>query len=322
MRGQISEHETKDNISLKRNLLNSCYSLSLNKESCNGCGVCSEVCPKEAITYIPSLVENGVLVKKPTIGFDTDSCIFCGECAVLCPLNALTMKIDGKEISTVERNQVFPSLLKGVRVFKEKVSEYDSDFLLNSMKKVDSLELSRCSPECEGRCEKECPTGAIKVVFQRSDNNQIEKIVDVAIDESRCFYCQRCELACPFDAIKVEKPFYGQLDLKSDLCPKDCVACQDICPSKAIRREAGRLVVSRQFCVFCSACEKVCPKQAITVHRDKIFHTDICAAAWLTAFKKLTSLETFRKEAMITATKRRISVVERRKKHLGFDLSV
>ena len=120
----------------------------------------------------------------------------------------------------------------------------------------------------------------------------------------------------------MEKPFYGQLELKSDLCPKDCVACQDICPSKAIRREAGGLVVSRQFCVFCSACEKVCPKQAITVHRDNIFHTDICAAAWLTAFKKLTSLENFRKEAMITATKRRVSVVERRKKHLEFDLSV
>ncbi|MCJ7717081.1 MAG: hypothetical protein MUO54_11265, partial [Anaerolineales bacterium] len=95
------------------------------------------------------------------------------------------MKIDGKEISTVERNQVFPSLLKGVRVFKEKVSEYDSDFLLNSMKKVDLLELSRCSPECEGRCEKECPTDAIKVVVQRSENDQIEKIVDVVIDESR-----------------------------------------------------------------------------------------------------------------------------------------
>lgn len=312
MRGKIEEHETKNRIKLERKLLEKHYSLTLNKEVCNGCGVCAEVCPKEAINQTPARIEKGTIVQKPLINFDTESCIFCGECAALCPLNALVMNIDGEEISTIEKNEAFPSLLKGIEVAKEKITSYDT----GSNQRIEYTELSRCNPECEIRCEKECPTEAIKVSVERSDNDRITKIIDVKIDESRCNYCKRCEIVCSYAAIKVQKPFHGRLELNTDLCPEDCVACQEICPSKAIKRKDGKLVLSSQFCVFCSACQKICPEEAITFTRDQIFHSDIKAAAWLTALKKLTSFETVRKEVMTKAGRRRNSAVERRKRHI------
>ena len=299
MRGNIKEFETKNTLKLERRGLSNSSYLVLNKQLCNGCGVCVDVCPKEAISQTFGVVEKGALVKKPTIRIDSKSCIFCGECAALCPLKALVMKVDGEEISMIEKNETFPSLLRGIEVSKEKVSVYDGCFPLDSLHKTDHTELSKCSPECELRCQSECPTDGIQIVVQRSDSGKVEKIVDVKIDEFKCIYCKRCELACPFDAIKVQKPFYGRLDLDASACSKDCVACQDVCPSGAIRRFDGDLVVSTDFCVFCSACEKVCPDKVISVKRDQVFCTDIETGAWLTALRKIVPFESFRKEAMI-----------------------
>ncbi len=312
VRGKIKELESKKTFRLERNLLSSFSSLELNKKACNSCGICVEVCPKEAITRDPGLVEKGVFVKKPKIKIDSKSCILCGECVALCPLKALIMKVDGEEISTVEKNDSFPSLLKSIKVIKETVSVYDDGcFSLDTLHKTDQLELSRCSPECELRCQNECPTEAISVLSQKSDSGKIEKIVDVKIDESKCIYCKRCELVCPFDSIRVQKPFYGRLDLDASACSKDCVVCQEVCPSGAIRRVDGNLVISNDFCVFCSACEKVCPEKSITVKRDQVFCADISTGAWFTALRKLVPLEVFRREAMIRATKKRFSVVDR-----------
>ncbi len=316
MRGQLRKHETEKEMKLERRDLSSYYSTTLNKEQCNGCGICAEICPKEAIKEAPATVKKGILVKKPTITFAVDKCNLCGECGVLCPLNALNMKIDEKEISTIVKNEAFPYLLKSIKVAKEKVPEYDYDLSNDSLTRTESTQLSKCRPECELICEKECPVDAIQISVQRSEDDQIEKIVDVTIDESKCIYCKRCELICPFSAIEVRKPFYGTLELKDNLCVEDCTACQDICPAQAIRREDGKLVVDTQFCVFCSACQKVCPEKAIVVQRDQIFHTKITAAAWLTALKKLATYEGFIKEVMAEAVQRRVNVVEKRRLHI------
>jgi 4Fe-4S ferredoxin len=312
----LRKYETEKEIRIERRDLASYYSITLNKEQCNGCGICAEICPKEAIREAPAIIEKGILVKKPAIAFDVDKCVMCGECVVLCPLNALVMRIDEKEISTIVKNEAFPSLLRGIEVAKEKVVEYDYDYSNDSLSKTEYTQLSECRPECGMICEKECPVDAIQVSVQRSEDNQIGKIVDVTIDESKCIYCKHCELVCPFSAIEVRKPFHGILELMATLCPKDCTACQDICPTQAIKREDDKLVVNPQFCVFCSACQKICPEKAIVIQRDHIFHTKITAAAWLTALKKLVTYEGFFKEVMVDAGQRRVNVVKKRRKHI------
>jgi 4Fe-4S ferredoxin len=315
MRGKIEKTETKLRSKLERRLLSTYYLLELNKDLCNACSVCIEVCPKEAIELKPPIIEKNTLVKKPQISFDISKCILCGECATLCPLNAMTMKINDNKVSMIKKNEAFPNIIKGIQVKKKNLKQINSDFSSNQSNQISEIKAGNCFSDCDMICEKECPTSAIKVDFHKKSNGKLS-IVDVDIDESLCFYCKRCEIACPYDVIKVQKPFHGKIEIDTSLCPKNCTICQDICSPKAITRKKGELVISEEFCVFCSACEKVCPEKAIMFQRDKINHTEIKSAAWLTALKKLTSFETMRKEVMVKASSRRKSAVEGRKKHI------
>jgi 4Fe-4S ferredoxin len=292
MRGKIIKTENRKELTLKRNFLKRNYVLSLKKSLCNGCGLCATICPKEAIKIVPAETDEGRLIKKPAIAFDSNSCILCGECAVLCPLNALRMEVDGENISVVVKNGAFPVLIKEINVSVEK-----------------------CDPECGLVCQTECPSEAIEISAERLENGEIVEINEVQVNESLCFYCKRCQLVCPQDAIDVKKPFQGNVELSSDLCPSGCMVCVDVCPTKAIQLKNGKPVVFSHFCVFCAACQNVCPKEAINVTRDWVFHSDIKAAAWLTALKKFASFETVMKELRVKSGQKRTSLVRNRTIH-------
>lgn len=287
--GSISVRRSRSEVQLRRTLLTREYILRLNRELCDGCGLCAQNCPKKAIEWRPPLVVAGRLARKPSVDFDVDSCILCGECATICPLDALKMYIDGEEIATIVKNEAFPVLLKEIKIENE-----------------------RCKPECEFRCQQDCPTKAIKVLTKTSRHGEIQ-IVDVQVNKALCIYCKRCESACPLHAISVKKPFMGKVELNSELCPEGCRACLDICPAHAAQLdEKGKPYVQLNFCVYCFACEKVCPEGAITVKREWIFHGEVRSAAWLTALGKLTSAKTVAKEvAGDSAKRRRMTVGDR-----------
>ncbi len=296
MRGETIKKEKRKEIRLSRDFLTRKYLLRLDKELCTGCGICAQVCPKEAIDEKPPAVVNGRLKKKPAIDIDPSSCIFCGECVVLCPYNALKMEIDGEETTNVVKNEAFPVLLKEIQV-KKNICYFKS--------------------ECNLECQESCPAESIKVEIKRSEYGKILRVTEIDIDEHLCLYCKVCESACPLGAISVKKPFQGTIELNVDICPKGCRACIDICRIGTIELgENGKPAIEPEFCLFCSACQKVCPKESIKVKRSWVFHSDIRAAAWLTALKKLTSTETLIRELQVESGKKRVSAVK--KKRLDF----
>jgi len=56
--------------------------LALNESTCNGCGMCTTVCPQGVLT-----LESG-----KACFADRDACMECGACARNCPPGALTVR--------------------------------------------------------------------------------------------------------------------------------------------------------------------------------------------------------------------------------------
>jgi len=269
---ETQKKKTGDSLTLEQRYLTKTYRLRLNREACLGCGICANVCPKEAITMTNASVQNGRLTKKPDADIDSTLCIFCGICVIFCPFNALKMFMDDGEYVPVVDHEAIPRLTKFIEV-----------------------EFARCDISCELKCREVCPSDAIEV--ETDENEDRIKITKVIVDENACMYCKQCSSACPFNLIKVERPFRGSLDIEINKCPIGCAACIDACPSDALKLdEKGRLGFDKQFCILCSACEKICPEKTIHVQRTSIAHSQVKSGAWFKALEKLTSSEAMAKE--------------------------
>lgn len=95
------------------------------KEKCNYCGLCSQVCPVEAIEVdTPKGMASPKDNKK--IVFHEDKCISCGDCVFSCPTDAWQKRQEGYSIFVGGKMGKFPKI--GIKVFdfvetKEKVLE-------------------------------------------------------------------------------------------------------------------------------------------------------------------------------------------------------
>jgi len=108
-RGQIVKSDRKDEIAMERRFLVRRYRLVWRKDSCIGCGICADMCPKEAIQYFPAEFKAGRRIsERPRIDFETDRCVMCGECVVSCPMkDALVMTVDGRKLIPVMEKNAF-----------------------------------------------------------------------------------------------------------------------------------------------------------------------------------------------------------------------
>ncbi len=111
-RGKIARIESEDEILLERRMLTRVVKLILSRDQCIGCGICVDMCPKEAIEYSPSVFEGRKSLNRPSIDFKSDDCVLCGECVISCPVKALTMLVEGEEKTPVVEFNVFASLIK------------------------------------------------------------------------------------------------------------------------------------------------------------------------------------------------------------------
>ena len=153
------------------------------------------------------------------------------------------------------------------------------------------------------------------------------------IDFDNCIHCRQCEVASK-GAFEVRQAWVGSVELHRERCVEGCLACADICPTRALHiDDSGQLVLADYYCIKCGACMEVCPVKAdyveepfefvsqgmtlqrklkrltnadqlpIKVERWRVNHTEVSSASWIEALRKVSddkakSIEIDRKRAL------------------------
>ncbi len=202
---KISRSISKEIEHVKVQFLTESLELILDRTKCVGCGTCSRVCPKEAISRGPVAAARRFPNMEDIIPeiYDPKLCVFCGTCVVMCPFSALTLKKDGEIIE-----------LENIQIVKEKVVpkiEFEAKKITDNagikrvVKQYTEGEVSIVDEECAGGCEAcadVCPSAAITIP-KKSDKGW-ETVPNVVVDEKECVFCGSCDNACPTGAIKLK----------------------------------------------------------------------------------------------------------------------
>ena len=245
------------------------YKLTLDKNRCVGCQICSLACPKEAVKPQNQPKIPGQKTKKAKLDIDLAKCNFCGICDVTCPFGAIKVTLNGEHDLSILAKESYPQLVRDIT--------------------VDS---GQCEKECV-ECEYVCPFSLIKISKVGFDGNPVENIAALSANEKKrvqvnldiqkdyCPTCKICEIKCSPDAIKVKKTFEGVIAINQEKCPEGCSDYLDVCPIPGALTlgEDKKIHVNETFCVYCSACKNIAPvDDALSVKRTTIHHTPIHSA--------------------------------------------
>jgi len=252
---------------LRRRMIGLEQELILDRETCCGCRDCQIICPTESVTSNEPVVEGGRVKARIMMDLDPETCIFCGQCAVICPTKSIFWRENDRTVPTVVTGEILPPLDESIEV-----------------------RVADCRIDCGLACQAACPVEAIKVKTEAQAESGDEKIVDVAVDLNRCFYCGGCGPVCPYGLIAVKKARQGLIIFSPEHCPPGCRACADVCPSGAFGIKEGLVSLDESFCIYCRACANVCPEAAaLEVKRDIIRAQPLLSQLWLEMQGKLVS---------------------------------
>lgn len=226
-RGLTQKQRTDKSMTLERAMVTRHYLMTWDLDACVGCQIGPTVCPQDALTHVDAVLENGRMVSKQSVDVDADKCIFCGECVEMCPMSAISMNVNGQVENPVIKYNAFPELTQS-NVFDRNAFDWSKkDFVLQN-----------------------CPTN---VIFED------EEAQTLYVNDAHCIRCRQCEVASD-GAFKVVQPWQGQVVLRREHCVQGCLACADICPTRALHiDEAGGLVLADYYCIKCGACMQICP---------------------------------------------------------------
>jgi len=254
------------------------YKLTLDKDLCVGCQICTLACPKEAIKFEKQPKIHGEKAKKAKVDIDLGKCNFCGICDVLCPYGAMKVTVNGEHILSIIEKESFPQLVRDIQV-----------------------DTSKCPANCV-ECEEACPLDLIKITRVTADGKILEKTpkrkrkgiqVKVDIAKERCPCCRICEFKCPEGLLHVRKFMLGKIAIHEEKCPENCTDCLDVCPITGalyFSDEDKKVHVNEMFCVYCGTCKIVCPvDEALELKRTRIIHTPVRSGAWNKALERLAS---------------------------------
>ncbi len=230
-RGESKKYVTENEIKLERAMVTRHYEMTWDLDRCVGCQLGPLVCPKDAISHVEGEIEDGRMITKQAVDIDAEACVLCGICEIMCPTNSITLTINGEPENPMLVHDAFPELIQSIDFDKEKFDWSKKDFVIQN-----------------------CPTSVISFDSQKNT---------LVVDEEHCIGCRQCEIASD-GAFQAAMPWQGKIELRRDLCVEGCLACADICPTRAlhIEEESSQLVLADYYCIKCGACMEICPIKA------------------------------------------------------------
>lgn len=284
-RGKSFKTRNAHEMTLERPMVTRHYRMTWDLGRCVGCQMGPTACPKEALTHLDGEIVDGRMVMKPSVDVDPETCVMCGICVEVCPVHAIQMEVNDQPENPVLKYGAFPEV-RGHLTFDKTMFDFGlKDFVINN-----------------------CPTQIIS--YDEAKDT-------MAIRHEDCIRCRQCEVASK-GAFEVTQVWKGSVELRRENCMEGCLACADVCPTRALHiNDAGELVLADYFCIKCGACMHACPIQpefeekeftfesqgltlkrthkelvngddlAIKVERWRVRHTPIESAAWIETLRKL-----------------------------------
>jgi len=194
--------------------------------------------------------------RRYSLSLDKNRCVGCEICQIVCPREAIQIRK--------------PTKIKGKKLDRPKII-------------IDENKCQFC-----GICNTICPFEALTLRINEEKTVPVlrtesfpQLVHEIQVDAAKCpIDCKECEVACPFDLIKVRlettsgeavtdyKSFKDKgdvkvrIDIDEDHCPC-CRLCEVKCPYDAIRTRkiiSGSIGVNEEKCPEdCRDCVDVCP---------------------------------------------------------------
>ena len=284
-RGLTQKRTDAHEIVLERAMVTRHYMMRWDLDDCVGCQIGPQICPVDAITHVDAVLENGRMLEKQAVDIDADKCIFCGECVEMCPVSAIKMSVNGQPENPVIQYEAFPELTQSTTFNNDQFDWARKYFVIEN-----------------------CPANVIS--YDEAQDTLV-------VDDAHCIRCRQCEVASD-GAFQVEQPWKGSVELHREKCVEGCLACADICPTRALQvDDSGELVVADYYCIKCGACMQICPVKAeyeeyeiqaeafgvtktvkhqrvsnsgdlpVVVERWRVAHTPVVSGAWIQALLKV-----------------------------------
>jgi len=171
---------------------------SIDKNKCNGCSACTNVCPRNLIYLVPkrnsvyilcSSKEKGVTTKK-NCG-SKYSCIGCGLCSKKCPFDAISLE---NNLAKIDYNKCENCGLCVIHCPTKVI--FDTK---KRGKAVIDAHLCIGCTICTKKCITKCISGELKKAHE--------------VDRDNCIGCELCVEKCPKNAIGIDH--YTNPSLKS-----------------------------------------------------------------------------------------------------------
>jgi ferredoxin len=252
--------------------------IGLDNSSCTGCGLCEKVCKANCIDK-----------KNKTVDFER--CVSCYNCFTVCPKEGViftnSLKTQTKESASkrefIKNTTMYFIGFTGLSLAQNKliVPSKESRIPVNRKYPVsppgagNTEHFNTYCTSCH-LCVSACPTGVLQPSFlEYGFTGMLQPRLDFI--KGFCnFECTACLDVCPTEAIMKKdlavKKFIqvGKAKFVKENCiveteKKDCGACSEHCPTKAVNMVpvpgANLMIpeVKEEYCIGCGACEFACP---------------------------------------------------------------